>query len=325
MEPGQDDAAQAITSSNSIIDQLREPLQEYMLPWLTADAIAALHRSCRAMHQLLVTAEFPSTRSALEGLLAPQIRYQANTKANLQFLLASQAALKRCMQDPAAPVRVQPLKLRPTESAWDPRWAPESPCQSLLLDCKNKDYKHRQMVLDPSNPRACEKQALTRWLNQHLVWRIHCFLEKGTLLVSRSAGFSLALLDVGSSNILAQWGSVYQSIGLRPPLGEKFIFVEQSIATAGLRYSFTVRSVTVLDQHTLRELSVLPAPALRSTAVPAGTVRCYSIQPSPDERHLAIIWRSEDYARNPHAQSLQVQPLQHKMAPSGNFPRHSPT
>ena len=94
-----------------------------MLPQLTADAVAALHFTCKAFHRLLNQAPVSAMQPVLVCLLPPELRACATTSASMQSLLEAQVAFLRCMQ-PGVAVTLQRMSLS-GDSAWELRWAPE--------------------------------------------------------------------------------------------------------------------------------------------------------------------------------------------------------
>ena len=294
----------ALPTTNLLISKARAPLQQHLLPHLTADAIAALHTASKATHELLTSAPFEVLQPALQSLLPPQIRCCATSHASMQALLSSQAAFCHRIRT-GAPIAVLKLKLKRGESAWDARWAPEHPCRSLLLECEDDDFECRELLLDPSTPNIRPKQPTSRWIDQQGRWGIHCFLPAGALLFTRDCGIAFAILDMDSLSITATWSGEYQSNKFEASISQKYVYVEQSIKKRNEIYSLTARDVTVLEQPSLQQKHVLPSPMLEVNGQ-QQQASCHSIDPSPDQEYLAIIWRVNSFEGNMQAQSLCI-------------------
>ncbi|KAK9834780.1 hypothetical protein WJX74_010320 [Apatococcus lobatus] len=222
----------------------------------------------------------------------------------MQALLCSQVAFI-CKVRLGASASVRPLKLKRHESAWEARWAPENPCRSLLLECEDEDMECRLLLLDPSSPGIRARQPTSQWIDQQHKWSIHCFLPAGALLFSRHFGIGFAVLNMDSLDMTATWSSEYQSNKFQASMQERYICVEQSIRKSDERYSMTARNVTVLEQPSLQQKHVLPSPMLEADGQQQAAT-CYSLHLSPNQEHLAIIWRVDSIEGTTLARSLRI-------------------
>ena len=299
-----EDPSPTLLSVNLLISKARAPLQQHVLPHLTADAVAALYTCSRATHELLTSAPIEALQPALQCLLPPGIRGCATSNLMVQALLKAQVSFIRRIRL-VTPINMRSLKLKRDESAWDARWAPEHPCKSLLLECEDDDMGCRLLLLDPSSTSIRERQPTSRWLDQHYKWGIHCFLQEGALLFTRDSGIGFAILSMDSLRMTATWSGEYQSNKFQASGHERYICVEQSIKKPGERYSLTARNVTVLERPSLQQRHVLPSPMLEAQGAQQQAT-CYSMDLSPDQEHLAIIWRVDNFEGNTLAQSLCI-------------------
>ena len=299
-----EDPSPTLPSVNLLISKARAPLQQHALPHLTADAVAALHTCSRATHELLTSAPIEALHPALQCLLPPGIRGCATSKPTVQALLSAQVSFIRRIRL-GTPINMRSLKLKRGESAWDARWAPEQPCKSLLLECEDDDMGCRLLLLDPSSARISERQPASRWLGQHSKWSIHCFFQEGALLFTRDSGIGLAILNMDSLSMTATWSGEYQSNKFQASGQENYICVEQSIKKPGERYTLTARNVTVLERPSLQQKHVLPSPMLEAQGAQQPAT-CYSMDLSPDQEHLSVIWRVDTFDGNTLAQSLRI-------------------
>ena len=232
---------------------LAGPLQQYMLPQLTPDALIVLRTTCKTLHQLVVTAPFAASRRTLETLLPPEIRRCATDSCSMGALLKTQRALQHCFQAGAA-AQLQTLQVLDLVNPWgdqwnlvyDPCWVPESPCRSVLVEAQNDEYAD-QVLLDTHNLPASNTSPAARWFHQHALtspdpWRILLFVEDGALIKSRSG---LAILDMTTLELIRTWSCPGGCHECDPGLGSELICV--AVSMSGSNSDAT--SVVVLDQH----------------------------------------------------------------------------
>ena len=99
MQPSGNSKALAAPKQASITSKaFTGPLQHYMLPQLTPDAVIVLRTTCKAHHHLITTAPFAALQPTLKTLLPPRVRHCASDSHSMGALLKSQRALQQCLE-----------------------------------------------------------------------------------------------------------------------------------------------------------------------------------------------------------------------------------
>lgn len=282
---------QATISSSALMG----PLQQYMLPQLTPDALIILRTTCKALHRLVTTAPFAALQPTLQTLMPPRVRHCATDSHSMGALLKSQRALRQCFEAGAG-AKLQKLLVTDLGDAWEyhwgcpliPHWALESPCRRLVLQCSSDDDDADQALLDPCNLLASPD---TRWLTQghNPFWS---FL-KGGALIQISSG--LALLDMETHQLTRTWECPHRCLDCQAGLDSGLICIIASAASDNTDEPLHTISVAVLDQSSLRELLVVAPPSgpcldAMAASRPPAAVTCKWVQPSPDRQHIGIYW-----------------------------------
>lgn len=283
-----DDQAPAVPQ-NIVAISLAGPLQQWMLPHLTADALAALAISCKALHQLITSAPASLLQPNLRTLLPPAIRHRAVGKRSLDALLAMQAAFQQAMQA-GAPAQLQRLTLPDSQHAHNPRWALTSPCKMIIVDCAYPEFDHRpghQMVVDPCSLRCSHQHPAAEWSKPHSrCWYFQGFLREGAFV---KYGDQYGLLDLERLELAGIWESPLPYVGCRTWMGAGLVFHEHAKVRSVHHWNHSVVSLIALEPASMQERYVIGPPSQQpSEAAPDASA--FWIGLSPNQEHLAILW-----------------------------------
>ena len=166
MEQGAEQQASS-ESAHSIpakLNRLRQPLEDYVLPELSAQAMAALRSANQDLRSLLDSASGQSWRPAMGPVLPPEIIEYAADGTAMQAMLQAQTSMLKQLRSADSPCQMHSFPTISPASTGEVHWSPGWPSRYCAVLMSVVQEQRKRMTAPPADFEPAFLLELSTWL-----------------------------------------------------------------------------------------------------------------------------------------------------------------